>query len=374
MPRVLILCEFPTLLGGERSMLATLEAVAAAGIEAHLAGPSTGPLADVLRARGVPHVAWDVRDVGDDRRPLEALRERLHEVLRHVRPDLLHANSLSMARLSGPVAEERYLKSVGHLRDIVRLSRQAVEDLNCHDRILAVSRATRDFHIGQGVAAQRIRVVHNGVDLESLRPRPATGYLHQELHLPRSAHFMATIGQLGLRKATDVVLAAALQVAHERQDVHWLVIGERTSDKEESREFERLLHTIAEEEPLAGRVHFLGTRDDVPLVMNEASLLVHAARQEPLGRVLLEAAASGLPVVATDAGGTREIFPSEEDGAVLVPVDDRHALADAVLAVLADVKRRQSLARGGRRRAEAEFDVTQTAPRLIEHYQELLGR
>ena len=92
--------------------------------------------------------------------------------------------------------------------------------------------------------------------------------------------------------------------------MHWLIVGERTSNKDESRNFESGLRSTAAQPPLAGRVHFLGSIADVPRLMTECVLLVHAARQEPLGRVLLEAAASGLAVVATDVGGTREIFPT----------------------------------------------------------------
>ena len=61
---------------------------------------------------------------------------------------------------------------------------------------------------------------------------------------------------------------------------------------------------------------------------------MHPARQEPLGRVLLEAAAAGVAVVATDVGGTREIFPPEADAARLVPPDDADALAAAMLELL----------------------------------------
>ena len=128
----------------------------------------------------------------------------------------------------------------------------------------------------------------------------------------------------------------------------------------------------AQEPPLAGRVHFLGTRNDVPQLLPECALLVHAARQEPLGRVLLEAAACGLAVVATDVGGTREIFPTEADGAVLVPADDPVAIADAVTALLGDDARRAALGRAGRRRAEAAFDVHSAAARLIDLYQSVL--
>jgi glycosyltransferase involved in cell wall biosynthesis len=371
MRRLLILCEYPTLLGGERSMLATLPAVAAAGFDVHVAAPPAGPLARALDQRGVSHVEWKT-DASGERLPLGQIRTALAEVIRAVRPDLIHANSLSTARIAGPVVAECEAASVGHLRDIVKLRPQAIRDLNSHHRLVCVSRATRDVHVAQGMDPGRCIVVHNGVDLAEFCPRRATGYLHRELGLPPTAQLIATIGQLGLRKGTDVVLAAALQIAPAVADAHWLIIGERTSNKEESRQFEALLHTIAAKPPLAGRVRFLGSRNDVAQLLNECSLLVHAARQEPLGRVLLESAASGLAVVATDVGGTREIFPAESDGAVLVPSDNRPALAGAVLAVLLSNERRNALTAGGRRRAEEAFNIRRAAARLIEVYESVL--
>jgi glycosyltransferase involved in cell wall biosynthesis len=134
-----------------------------------------------------------------------------------------------------------------------------------------------------------------------------------------------------------------------------------------------LLRSIAAEPPLAGRAHFLGCRDDVSQLLTECSLVVHAARQEPLSRVLLEAAASGVAMIATDVGGTREIFPTETDGAVLVPTDNRSALADAVLALMRDEARRRALAIAARRRAESSFDIRPAASRLIEQYQLVLN-
>jgi glycosyltransferase involved in cell wall biosynthesis len=372
MPRLLILCEYPTLLGGERSMLATLPAVAGAGFDVHVAAPPAGPLADALRKQGVSLTPWSAHGDGDERLQLEPSRAQLARLFRQTRPDLVHANSLSTARISGPVASQAGLRSVGHLRDIVKLSRQAIDDLNQHRRLIAVSRSTRDFHVAQGIDATRCVIAHNGVDLNAFGPRTPTGYLHREFGLPTSARLVATIGQLGLRKGTDAALAAALQAAGELPDVHWLIVGERTSGKDESREFEALLQLIAAEAPLAGRVHFLGSRSDVPQLMNECVLLVHAARQEPLGRVLLEAAASGLTVVATDVGGTREIFPTDADGAVLVPPDNRLAIAEVVTKLLRDEPRRQSLGQAARRRAEAAFDIQFAARKLVSHYQKLL--
>jgi glycosyltransferase involved in cell wall biosynthesis len=270
------------------------------------------------------------------------------------------------------VAVERDLPSIGHLRDIVKLTRQVVDDLNAHRRLVAVSQATRNFHLAQGVDAAKCIVLHNGVDLKEYSPRPVTGLVHRELGLVPTARLIAVIGQLGMRKGTDLVLVAASRVAAYAPDVHWLIVGERTSNKTEARVFEAHLHTFASGPNLRGRTHFLGCRDDVPRLLTECILLVHAARQEPLGRVLLEAAASGVAVVATDVGGTREIFSPDSLSAVVVPANDSLVLADSVLALLRDDARRQELAAAARRRAEQEFDIRKTVPYLIELYQNLL--
>jgi glycosyltransferase involved in cell wall biosynthesis len=294
-------------------------------------------------------------------------------MLHRHRPSLVHANSLTMSRIVGPVAKQLNIPNVGHLRDIVKLSAQAVEDLNSHRMLIAVSAATREFHVGQGVDRNKCVVAYNGIDLIEFTPRESTGYLHAERNLPPSARLVATIGQLGLRKGTEVALGAAARVMASEPDVHWLIVGERTSDKEESRKFEAELHRVACEPPLRGRIHFLGNRRDVCRLLNECSLLVHAARQEPLGRVLLEAAASGLPVVATDVGGTREIFPRDAGGAVLVPPDDPAAIAGAVIQLLRNNDHRLALGAAGRRQAEDRFDIRRAAARVVELYNLVLS-
>ena len=97
-------------------------------------------------------------------------------------------------------------------------------------------------------------------------------------------------------------------------------------------------------------------------------MLVHPARQEPLGRVLLEAAASGVAIVATDVGGTPEIFPPSSGAARLVAPDDAEALAEAILAVAGDPALRAQLSAAARRRAEAAFDHRQATANLVRHY------
>lgn len=364
------LLEYPTLNGGERSLLAALPAVREAGFDVTAIAPPLGALAEELAAQGVEVLPLEFRD-GVVRRPMQILRDELRSLLTQRRPHLLHANSLSMGRLSGPVAAELGLPSIAHLRDIVRLSAAAVADLSLHHRSLAVSQATREFHVAQGLPGDRVQVLHNGVDLAAFAPRPATGWLHRELRLPPEALLVGTIGQLVIRKGHDVLAAAAARIVERYPAAHFVLVGERNSEKDEAVRHEAAVRAAFAAPPLAGRAHFLGRRDDVSRILPELALLVHPARQEPLGRVLLEAAACGLAIVATDVGGTREIFPPADDAALLIPPDDAAALAETVVDALQSPQRRVALGQAARRRA-ASFDLGIAAAGLVDHYRRTL--
>jgi glycosyltransferase involved in cell wall biosynthesis len=363
MRRIAIIFEFGTLNGGEYSMLAAIKHMPAHDIEIVALAPKAGRLSQLLAERGIRHVPLSLRDETDTRLPREVVAERLKETISTADPHVVHANSLSMGRLTGAIAEELGRPCIAHLRDILKLSRAAINDLNRNHALLAVSEATRTFHIAQGLDADRTRVLYNGVDCDQFQPRDATGRLKRELGLDEQAFLVGTIGQIGLRKAQDVLAEAAVLVGPHQPNVHFLLIGERNSAKAESIAFEQNIARRFQEAGLSDRLHPLGYRDDMPSLLNELDLLVHPAKQEPLGRVLLEAAASGLPIVATNVGGTPEIL---EDGvsARLVPPGNSDALADAMRELSADASQRIRLADEARHTIRERFGIDQAAQRL----------
>ena len=99
------------------------------------------------------------------------------------------------------------------------------------------------------------------------------------------------------------------------------------------------------------------------MILNEADLVVHTARQEPLGRVLLEAASCGRPIVATEVGGTAEILTDQVSG-LLVRPDDLEALAAAIRRMLTDGEFRARLGRQARTSAVQRFELTTAAARM----------
>jgi len=369
--RIAVVFEFPTLNGGERSMLQVFDALDRSRWDVVALAPAAGPLAEELAARSIFTVPFRVRDGEGDKLPASVLLEQLVRHARATDVDVIHANSLSMGRLTGALASRLKAPCVAHLRDILRLSHTAVADLNRNDRLVAVSHAARDYHIGQGIDSRRVAVVHNGIDCNHWAPRQPTGALRAELGIPQDAFVVLSVGQIGLRKGQDVLARAVKCGGDEFAQVHCVVVGERNSEKQESVEFERMVRAEFATGPLANRIHWLGRRNDIKFLMTEADLLVHCAHQEPLGRVLLEAAASGLPIVATDVGGTAEILVDGES-AMLVQPGSPDDLAGTLAAMLRSDALRAGFSRAARDTVRTRFDIESAAARLAAVWDQAL--
>jgi glycosyltransferase involved in cell wall biosynthesis len=362
--RVLILGEFPECNGGENSLLAILPDLQSRGWQFDLLAPA-GPIVDRFRALGcVHHVAhWQ----SDGRtRPLDERRRILSSAVQTMAPSIVHANSLSMARLAGPVCRDSNVPSVGYLRDIIGVSRQVAQDIGQNERLIAVSNATRRFHVNQGVPAAKIRVVYNGIQPVAV-PRDVLGYE------PGNEFVIGGVGQIGIRKGWDRFVEAAEIVTQRRPDVRWLIAGTRHSDKLETIQWEQRLRELTQSTALRDRFCWLGRVEDMDAFYKQLDVLVHPARQEPLGRTLLEAGVRGLPIVATDVGGTREIFPLASHSALICPADNASALATAVLRVGDNPMAAANMGQRARSRIEAVFNVARCAEQVDDIYRQLVA-
>lgn len=369
--RVLVLFEYPTVNGGERSFLAVAPGLLRCGWNIVAAVPGGSPVESACREVGIETIANPLPS-GGSKPDISVRREQLAALISRLNPGLIHANSLAMSRLVGPVAGHQDVPSIGYLRDIIRLSRRAIGDTAMNDCLVAVSRATRQYHLEQGIPEDRIKVIHNGIDASQFQPRPAAFRLHDRLGISREHRIILCIGQIGLRKAPNVVLRAFQRLVGDRPDCHLVFVGERNSHKTESQQFEAALKTAANESPCRGQVHFAGRQEDIHLLMNDAVLLLHSARQEPLGRVLLEASASALPWVATDVGGTREIIGHPAAFDPLVPVDDDREMALKSMQLLQQPALAERLGRYARQRMVTCFSVGACLESLERLYGEVV--
>jgi glycosyltransferase involved in cell wall biosynthesis len=172
-------------------------------------------------------------------------------------------------------------------------------------------------------------------------------------------------------KGHRIFLEAARRVMEEVPNARAFVIGEAPERGQAYRdELRRLVNDLG----IADRVVFTGFREDVPELMQLLRVIVHASvTPEPFGRVIAEAMAMGKPVVATDAGGPREIIQDGSDG-YLVPPEEPEAMARAIIRLLTDSAHAEQVGRRARRTVEARFSAGGHA-RLVEQiYADVLTR
>ena len=223
---------------------------------------------------------------------------------------------------------------------------------------VCVSAGVRRFSADRGgLDPDRLVVIPNGVD--PARFAQVEPVDRSTLGVPTHAVLTLYVGRLDPQKGLDTLLDAAAIVARACPDWHLALVG--------AGPIRAALEAKAASLPdLAGRVHWLGRRGDVPGLLRGADLLVLPSRWEGMPNVVLEAMAAGRPVVATRVEGTEDLVVPGATG-WLVPPDQVKPLAEALIAAAADPERRRAFGRAGLRRVEAEF-----APeRVVSAYDQL---
>lgn len=228
--------------------------------------------------------------------------------------------------------------------------------------LLAVSAALAEDMAALGLPRHKITVHYTGLDRSQFRPlgrQRGRARLQEEfaLGIPDHAPLLASVGALIPRKGQALVIGALAQLPQ----THLLLVG---TGPDRAR-----LETMAQEQGLVGRVHFLGSLDHVllPVVLSAADAMVLPSASEGLANAWVEALACGTPLVITDAGGARELVTGPEAG--LIVERDSDAIAAAVKALLANPPAAEQVAASA-----ARFSWETNAAALADYYEGLLAR
>ena len=252
------------------------------------------------------------------------------------RYDVLYANSQKAFVVGAVAARLARRPLVWHLRDILTADhfsearRRLVVRLanRFAARVVCNSRATADAFVEAGGADRLTRVVYNGIGaapFDAVTDDEARA-LRRSLELDERP-LVGTFSRLAPWKGQHVLLDAL------RRLPGWqaLVVGDALFA--EDRAYAEALHAEAARPDLAGRVHFLGFRDDVPALVKVCDAVAHTAvAPEPFGRVIVEGMLAERPVVATDAGGACELIEDGETGRLVPPATRRIARAGRAVA------------------------------------------
>jgi glycosyltransferase involved in cell wall biosynthesis len=347
MPRILVLITLAET-GGAQTYVATLLPALAPRFEVVVAAHGEGPLADAVRAAGVRFVPLrHMRRALRPARDLLGLVE-LARLIRRERPDIVHVNSSKagiLGRMAAVLAGAPITVFTVHGWAFKAYSGLASALYRSADRLMA--RATTmticvtETERAAGLAARTCRadrtiVISNAVDVESA---------------PRSRHdgdppAIVTVGRLAWPKDPVTLVRALARVRGHPFSA--LIVGDGPEQPGVEAEIREL--------GLESTVQLRGPRRDVPDLLAGADVFVLASRSEGGPISVLEAMAAGLPVVASDVGGVRELVADGTTG-LLVPAGDPDALAAALKRLLADPELRRRLGAAGRERAAERFDL-----------------
>jgi L-malate glycosyltransferase len=350
--------------GPERRAANVVGKWAALGIEPVIAYPRRGRLWDTFAQAGVPLVDFEIGSKFDVRRMRELARlATAHRVdLIHTQgPGSLDAFAALAGRACGIPAVVTRPVMIEHLVNVSRLRRELYGRLDrvtlrLARRVIAVSDAGRRYlqTFGQ-VPPERLEVVYNGVDLGRFAPRS-----------PRQ-NGSVTIGmvaQLTSAKGWEDFISVIEGLVARAGRVHAKVVGDGP--------LRGALETLVRERGLEAVVEFVGHRTDVERVLRELDVFVLSSHREGLSMAVLEAMASGLPVVATAVGGAREQVVDGVNGFV-TRVGDVAGLVDRCAQLVASRELRERFGRASRQRAETHFSETAMVEGYAQAYRAALG-
>lgn len=336
-------------------------------------GPS-GAMARRVESGGVPvhtfrPTSLRSRSVRDPRRLFSALRGvlRLRSLIRRRRPDIVHAflpeacavAAAAIGRRATPpliVAKRSLVRSIAFAPFFLRMTRFA----NRRAQVIHVNSEAvgREISSREGGPAEKMRLVYNGVDTRVFRP-PESPSLRPRVRIGMMANFIPYKGHREAVEALDRV----------RRDFPAVELWLWGRDGASALGVKRLCRDLG----LEDCVRFLGIAHDPANALRQLGIFLSASHEEGFSNSILEAMATGLPVVATSVGGTAEQIEHGQTG-LLVPHGDSQALSEALRTLLADEALASQLGSAARCRAVDHFSVERMVGEMAGLYEELVAK
>lgn len=379
---VLYLNHSAQMSGAEASLHALLKGLRQidAPFEPFVALPGDGPFATELREENWNVSFAPLRRLQRPRGIIDGMASLIHvlQTAPHIcrlvdksGAKLIHSNSTTAHLVGGVAAERTNRPAIWHCRDLISLERIAPQLASKATRVVAISGCVASQLEKDGVPHDKITVVYNGLDPEQWRPN-MDSQLRETLGVSAETFIFGIVGQLvPWKNHADFIEAAAKVAAQDgMENVRFVSIGGDLFG--EHSDYISDLRKLVKQHDLIERFNFIPSQNDAVDAISALDCLVHPASDEPFGRVLMEAMALEIPVIAINENGPLEIVTHGHDGLLVRP----HApdeLADAMTRVFRDAELRRHLSENGRATVQEKFHIAEHASRIEELYREFAG-
>jgi glycosyltransferase involved in cell wall biosynthesis len=217
--------------------------------------------------------------------------------------------------------------------------------------------------IQHGIAAQKIRVIHNAIDPGEATPGTSGEGIRQRCGLTSDQKVIGVIGRLNTEKGQLVFLKAMEDTVRAYPNVKALIVGDGQD--------RAMLEGFCKEKGLSNHVMFLGYQEKVADYYQVLDLLVSPSLSEGLPNTVLEAMSFGVPVVATAVGGVPEII--QNGNGVMTPPNDPGALSQKIIELLGNDTLRQAIGLKGKNSLYPRFAPDNRVRQIVHLYEEVLS-
>ncbi|MCC7073416.1 MAG: glycosyltransferase family 4 protein [Deltaproteobacteria bacterium] len=340
-----------------------------------------GPHVPWLQAHGIRHVPVAMKRAFTPLHDLRAVLE-LARVMQREKLSIVHTHNAKTgllgqlaARLAGVPIVVNTIHGFYFQDDTPALRRRFYVVLEqiaaaCSDDILSQSKEDLETAVREHICSMdEIEHLGNGIDLARFDPSSPVvdrARVRASLGIASDALVVGFVGRLVEEKGVRELWAAVRELRARLPKLVLMIVGETDTHKGDA-----LSQDDAKAVGIDDLCVFTGWRDDLPGMYTAMDVLALPSHREGFPRTLMEAAAMGVPVVATDIRGCREAVEPGRTG-LLVPAKDAGALARALEGLLVDEGERQRLGTGGRALAQARFDERRIFATVEQHYHELL--
>jgi glycosyltransferase involved in cell wall biosynthesis len=290
---------------------------------------------------------------------------RLKKILRQENADIVHLHSRRGADVLGGIAAKlARVKCVLSRRVDNPESPLIVKfKYRLYDRVVSISEGIRQVLISEGESEEKIICVHSSVDVEKYSQAADRRWFLSEFGLPENAQVLAVIAQLIQRKGHRYLLEVLPDLLQRYPDLYVLFFGQGPLQAELAQQITR--------PELQGRVRLAGFRNDLQRVLPCLYGVVHPADMEGLGVSLLQAAASGIPVIGSAVGGIPEIIHDRVNG-YLIPAGNTQQLMQSLNELLADPDRARKMGEAGRQIVQEKFSIAAMVQGNLRVYESLV--
>ncbi len=335
-----------------------------------------------LTAAGIRHLSLRHATRSDAlHRDLMALAELL-SLFRRLRPDIVHTHNPKpgvYGRLAARAARVPVVVNTVHGLYALpqdRMSKRAVVyglermAATCSHAELVQNIEDLDVLRGIGIADAKLHLLGNGIDLQRFDPSRVdprrVAEIRQEAGAGANDVLCGAVGRLVLEKGYRELFAAIDSLRMSAPQARFVIVGPADPSKRDA------IPTTELDQAQRSGVRFLGLRHDVVELYAAMDLYILASHREGFPRSAMEASAMGVPVVATDIRGCRQVV---EDGVtgLLVPPRRTSPLTEAILTLIDDPERRKRMADAGRSKASKEFDQRYVIETTLQVYESLLA-